>query len=108
MVVGPTAEGRTGHQEFAGRVAGARVFDLGCADGAVLEVLASQGVEGVAGIGLSDEELAIACRRSAPARADPRRVILRSGDGRARIRAVLDGGRSPSSVKITFATAGLA
>jgi SAM-dependent methyltransferase len=69
----PTRDGRTSHQVLAERVAGARrVLDLGCADGALLEVLAGQGAEVLAGIDLSEGELAFARRRPALADADLR------------------------------------
>ncbi len=42
----PTRDGRTGYEVLAERVAGARrVLDLGCADGALLELLAGRGAE---------------------------------------------------------------
>jgi SAM-dependent methyltransferase len=69
-----TVEGRTTYEEFADRLTGARrVLDLGCADGALLEVLAERGAEALAGVDLSEEELAVARRRSALAHADLRR-----------------------------------
>ena len=68
-----TADGRTSYEEFAGRVTGAqRVLDLGCADGALLEVLAERGARTPAGIDLSEAELALARRRPALAGADLR------------------------------------
>ncbi|MFB9902913.1 class I SAM-dependent methyltransferase [Allokutzneria oryzae] len=69
----PTAAGRTSYQEFADRVAGSRsVLDLGCADGALLEVLAARGAEELAGVDLSGAELALARQRPALAGADLR------------------------------------
>ncbi|MFE2374897.1 class I SAM-dependent methyltransferase [Streptomyces sp. NPDC059398] len=69
----PLADGRTGYQVLAAEVAGAsRVLDLGCADGALLEVLATAGAEELTGIDLADEELALARVRPALARADLR------------------------------------
>jgi SAM-dependent methyltransferase len=69
----PTAEGRTTYEEFADRLTGARrVLDLGCADGALLQVLADRGAEALAGIDLSGEELVVARRRPALAGADLR------------------------------------
>ncbi|MFJ8039558.1 class I SAM-dependent methyltransferase [Kitasatospora sp. NPDC096147] len=67
------ADGRTGYQVVAGEVAGARrVLDLGCADGALLEVLAAGGAELLAGIDLAERELALARLRPALAGADLR------------------------------------
>jgi len=69
----PLADGRTGYQVLAAEVAGARrVLDLGCADGALLEVLATAGAQELAGIDLSDEELALARLRPALVGADLR------------------------------------
>ncbi|WNV86117.1 class I SAM-dependent methyltransferase [Umezawaea sp. Da 62-37] len=68
-----TTGGRTSYQEFADRVPGARrVLDLGCADGALLEVLAGRGAEVLAGIDLSAAELELARVRPALAAADLR------------------------------------
>lgn len=68
---GRTPEGATGHQVLAARVAGARaVLDLGCADGALLELLAGQGAEVLAGVDLSGAELELARGRPALARAE--------------------------------------
>ncbi|MDH6125036.1 class I SAM-dependent methyltransferase [Kitasatospora sp. GP82] len=68
-----TADGRTSYQMLAGRVPQARrVLDLGCADGALLQVLAEGGAEVLAGIDLSEGELALARRRPALATADLR------------------------------------
>jgi SAM-dependent methyltransferase len=68
-----TVAGRSTYEEFADRVTGTRrVLDLGCADGALLEVLAGRGARVLAGVDLSAEELAVARRRSALARADLR------------------------------------
>ncbi|MDX3095183.1 class I SAM-dependent methyltransferase [Streptomyces sp. ME19-03-3] len=68
----PTRDGRISYEVLAERVAGARrVLDLGCADGALLELLAGRGAE-AAGIDLSEGELALARRRPALAGADLR------------------------------------
>jgi SAM-dependent methyltransferase len=68
-----TAEGRTSYQELASRVIGAqRVLDLGCADGALLEVLVGCGARAVAGIDVSEAELALARLRPALSGADLR------------------------------------
>lgn len=68
-----TVDGRTTYEEFADLLTGARrVLDLGCADGALLEVLARHGAEVLAGVDLSAEELAVARRRSALVDADLR------------------------------------
>ncbi|WP_042404093.1 class I SAM-dependent methyltransferase [Streptacidiphilus carbonis] len=73
MEAAPLGDGRTGYQVLAAEVAGARrVLDLGCADGALLEVLAAAGAEELAGIDLADGELEFARRRPALARADLR------------------------------------
>jgi SAM-dependent methyltransferase len=73
MEAAPLADGRTSYQLLAAEVAGARrVLDLGCADGALLEVLAAGGAEELAGIDLAEGELAFARRRPALARADLR------------------------------------
>jgi SAM-dependent methyltransferase len=56
--------GRTSYQLLADRVAGARqVLDLGCADGTLLADLARNGVPELAGVDLSEGELALARRR---------------------------------------------
>ncbi|MCP3802288.1 methyltransferase domain-containing protein [Allokutzneria sp. A3M-2-11 16] len=69
-----TAKGRTSYEEFADRVdAPGRVLDLGCADGALLEVLAGRGARTLAGVDLSAEELELARRRPALVNADLRR-----------------------------------
>lgn len=69
----PTRDGRTSYEVLAERVAGARrVLDLGCADGALLELLAGRGAEVPAGVDLSEGELALARRRPALAGADLR------------------------------------
>ncbi|MFJ3084900.1 class I SAM-dependent methyltransferase [Streptomyces sp. NPDC086838] len=69
----PLADGRTGYQVLAAQVAGARrVLDLGCADGALLEVLGAAGAEELAGIDLSDQELELARARPALRGADLR------------------------------------
>ncbi|WP_330452361.1 MULTISPECIES: class I SAM-dependent methyltransferase [unclassified Streptomyces] len=69
----PLADGRTGYQVLAAQVAGARrVLDLGCADGALLEVLGASGAEELAGIDLSGQELALAHARPALRGADLR------------------------------------
>ncbi|MEU2248915.1 methyltransferase domain-containing protein [Streptomyces sp. NPDC019224] len=70
----PLADGRTGYQVLAAEVAGARrVLDLGCADGALLEVLRAAGAGELAGIDLSERELALARARPALRGADLRR-----------------------------------
>ena len=69
----PLADGRTSYQVLAAEVAGARrVLDLGCADGALLEVLGAAGAEELAGIDLSGQELALARARPALRGADLR------------------------------------
>jgi ubiquinone/menaquinone biosynthesis C-methylase UbiE len=68
-------DGRTSYELLADRVTDAQaVLDLGCADGALLAVLAARGVPQLAGIDLSEQELALACKRPELAQAD-----LRSG-----------------------------
>lgn len=69
----PTPEGSTSYQVLARHVAGARrVLDLGCADGALLQLLAEQGADVLAGVDLSAGELALARNRPALAHADLR------------------------------------
>ena len=69
-----TTRGRTSYQELADQVGDVqRVLDLGCADGALLEVLAERGVPTLAGIDLSEAELALARRRPNLSNADLRR-----------------------------------
>jgi len=66
-------DGRTSYEAMADLVAGAhRVLDLGCADGWLLELLAGRGVQELAGIDLSEQELALARRRPALAYAELR------------------------------------
>jgi SAM-dependent methyltransferase len=68
-----SADGRTSYEQLADRVSGVqKVLDLGCADGALLEVLAGRGAWTLAGIDLSEAELALARRRPALAGADLR------------------------------------
>ncbi|MEU6342040.1 methyltransferase domain-containing protein [Streptomyces sp. NPDC046977] len=68
-----TRDGRTSHAVLAAHVPGARrVLDLGRADGALLELLAGQGAGVLAGIDLSEGELALARRRPSLADADLR------------------------------------
>jgi SAM-dependent methyltransferase len=56
----PLADGRTSYRFLADQVSGARrVLDLGCADGALLALCARDGA-GVAGVDLSEGELALA------------------------------------------------
>lgn len=70
----PVADGRTSYQVLAAEVAGARrVLDLGCADGGLLDALAAAGAEELAGIDLSEAELAVARRRPSLSGADLRR-----------------------------------
>lgn len=71
----PAADGRTSYQVLAGRVAGAqRVLELGCADGALLAVLADNGARELAGVDLSERELALARERPQLRDADLRRA----------------------------------
>lgn len=69
------ADGRTTYEVTADIIvgSGARgVLDLGCADGGLLEVLAGRGMDGLAGIDLSERELALASQRPALAQAELR------------------------------------
>ncbi len=60
----PATDGRTSYEHLADRVAGAgSVLDLGCADGILLAQLARNGVSELAGIDLSEGELALARQR---------------------------------------------
>lgn len=60
----PTSDGRTSYEFLAGHVAGAsRVLDLGCADGTLLALLARNGATRLAGVDLSESELALARER---------------------------------------------
>lgn len=69
----PVSGGRTSLQVLAERVAGAqRVLDLGCGDGALLTVLAHNGASELAGVDLSEGELALARVRPELADADLR------------------------------------
>ncbi|WP_344886004.1 class I SAM-dependent methyltransferase [Allokutzneria multivorans] len=73
VAASPTAKGRTSYEEFADRVGTPeRVLDLGCADGALLEVFAGRGATTLAGIDLSGAELALARQRPALVKADVR------------------------------------
>ncbi|MFB9902973.1 class I SAM-dependent methyltransferase [Allokutzneria oryzae] len=66
---GRTPDNRSSYQVLASRVAGAgRVLDLGCGDGALLELLAATGRE-LTGIDISPDSLALARRRPALAEA---------------------------------------
>ena len=68
-----TGDGRTSYQLLADRVAPARkVLDLGCGDGALLAVFARNGAETLAGIDLSEGQLAQARKRPELADADLR------------------------------------
>ncbi|MCP2276594.1 class I SAM-dependent methyltransferase [Nocardia amikacinitolerans] len=69
----PMADGRTSYQFLAEQVAGARrVLDLGCGDGSLLAVLAREGATGLAGIDISEGEVALARMRPELADADLR------------------------------------
>ncbi|MER5640022.1 class I SAM-dependent methyltransferase [Kitasatospora sp. NPDC002227] len=60
----PRADGTTSYAALADEVAGARrVLDLGCADGALLALLAGRGAETLAGVDLSAGELELARAR---------------------------------------------
>lgn len=64
ILANPMSDGRTSYNVLADRVTGARrVLDLGCADGTLLATLARNGAAGLAGIDLSEGELALARRR---------------------------------------------
>ncbi|WP_020657494.1 class I SAM-dependent methyltransferase [Amycolatopsis benzoatilytica] len=68
-----TGDGRTSYQVLADRVAPARnVLDLGCGDGALLAVFARNGAEKLAGMDLSEGQLALARKRPELAGADLR------------------------------------
>lgn len=65
---GRAPDGRSSYEVLAAEVAGrARVLDLGCGDGPLLEILARGGAGRATGLDLSPEALALARRRPAPA-----------------------------------------
>lgn len=69
----PLLDGRSSYQFLADQIPDARrVLDLGCGDGSLLAVLARNGATGLAGIDLSDGELATAKSRPELAGADLR------------------------------------
>ncbi len=73
VLANASSDGRTSYQVLADRVAGARrVLDLGCADGALLAVLARNGLGDLAGIDLSAGEVALARTRRELVEADLR------------------------------------
>lgn len=73
VLANAASDGRTSYQVLAARVEGAaRVLDLGCADGALLAVLAGGGADELAGIDLSAGELERARARPELAKADLR------------------------------------
>ncbi|MGW4636051.1 class I SAM-dependent methyltransferase [Nocardia sp. NPDC004415] len=64
VLANPLADGRSSYEYLADQVPMARdVLDLGCGDGSLLAVLAHNGATGLAGIDLSDIELATARQR---------------------------------------------
>ncbi|MEU3014646.1 class I SAM-dependent methyltransferase [Nocardia asteroides] len=73
VLANPLADGRSSYHYLADEVPDARnVVDLGCGDGSLLAVLAGNGVTGLAGIDLSDIELATARQRPELHKADLR------------------------------------
>ncbi|MGP8299914.1 class I SAM-dependent methyltransferase [Streptomyces inhibens] len=76
MAHGRAKDGRSSYEILRDRVSGcARVLDLGCGDGLLLELLGEQGRNAgrvLAGLDLSTEELALARRRPGVDRADLR------------------------------------
>ncbi|MFE7803010.1 class I SAM-dependent methyltransferase [Nocardia sp. NPDC057440] len=65
VAANPLPDGRTSYQFIADQVPDAlNVLDLGCGDGSLLAILARNGATGLAGIDLSEGQLASARRRS--------------------------------------------
>ncbi|MFD4356773.1 class I SAM-dependent methyltransferase [Nocardia sp. NPDC058518] len=73
VLANPLPDGRSSYQFLADQVPDARrVLDLGCGDGSLLAVLARNGATSLAGIDLSEVELATAERRPELSGADVR------------------------------------